>query len=368
MIPINKPLIDEEEVKVVSQILRSCALTGRTERIGSYVGKFERAFAKFVKAKYAFAVNSGTSALYLSLLALRVGWRDEVIVPSFTFVSTAESVLLAGAEPVFVDINPETYNIEPEEIEKAITEKTKAIIPVDLYGLPADMKPIGEIAEDHNLIVVEDAAQAHGAQYKGMPAGNLAHLACWSFYASKNMTTGEGGMITTNDDRYRDSIPYMRTHGEKEEYVSTMLGGNFRMPEMEAAIGNVQLSKLPNFLKTRERNATRLAEQLGDLEKIQLPNVSTGYKHSWYLFTVKLKGANEKTRDQTVKKLRNLGIGATVYYRCPIHLMPIYRRFRSGSLYHTEEAAKLVLSLPIHPAVAPEQIDYIAESMQRVLE
>jgi perosamine synthetase len=368
LIPINKPLLDEEEVKVVSQILRSGALTGRTERIDSHVGKFEKRFAEFVKAKHAFAVNSGTSALYLSLLASGVGRKHEVIVPSFTFVSTAESVLLAGAEPVFVDIHPQTYNIDPDEIEKAISRKTKAIIPVDLYGLPADMKPIREIADDHDLVVVEDAAQAHGARYQGLPTGRFAHLACWSFYASKNMTTGEGGMITTNDDRYQDNIPYMRTHGEKEEYVSTMLGGNFRMPEMEAAIGNVQLSKLPAFLQARNRNASRLAERLEDSETIQLPTVSKGYKHSWYLFTIKLKGANEKTRDQIVEKLRNQGIGATVYYRCPIHLMPLYSGFRTSSLAHTEDAAKHVISLPIHPAVTPEQIDSIAQSMQKVLE
>ncbi len=368
LIPINKPLLDEEEVKIVSHVLRSCALTGRTERVGSHVGKFEKRYAKFVKAKHAFAVNSGTAALYLSLLASGVERRHEVIVPSFTFVSTAESVLLVGAEPVFADIHPQTYNIDPDQIERAISTRTKAIIPVDLYGLPADMKPIREIADDHNLVVVEDAAQAHGAQYRGHPTGHFAEVACWSFYASKNMTTGEGGMITTNDDQYQDVIPYMRTHGEKEEYVSTMLGGNFRMPEMEAAIGNVQLSKLPTFLKARRQNASRLAERLEDLETIQLPTVNKGFKHSWYLFTIKLKGANEKTRDHIVEKLRNQGIGATVYYRCPIHLMPLYSGFRKGSLSNTEAAAKLVLSLPIHPAVTSEQIDYIAQSMHSILE
>jgi dTDP-4-amino-4,6-dideoxygalactose transaminase len=297
MIAINRPLLDEKEVQAVSKVLRSCLLTGRTERSDSEVRRFEEAFAQFVKAKYAFAVNSGTSALYMSLLAAGLGPGSEVIVPSFTFVATAESVLVLGAKPVFIDINPETYNIDSNLIEKAITNKTKAIIPVDLFGLPADMKVIRDIAVNHNLVVVEDAAQAHGAEYKGMPPGSFADLACWSFYASKNMTTGEGGMITTNEEKYRDILPYMRSHGEKEEYISSMIGGNFRMPEMEAAIGNVQLSKLPGFLTARRKNAERLIERLDGIDELQLPMVPKGYKHSWYLFTVKLKNANEGRGD-----------------------------------------------------------------------
>jgi len=300
MIPINKPLIDEEEVQAVSNVLRSGTLTSRTES-ASMVGIFEQAFAKFVDAKYAFAVNSGTAALHLSLLASEVGHGDEVIVPSFTFVATTEAVVLVGAKPVFVDIDFDTYNVNPEEIKKAITKKTKAVIPVDLFGLPADMKPIKEIARKYNLVIIEDAAQAHGSQYKGKPVGSFADLACWSFYASKNMTTGEGGMITTNSQLYTDKLPYMRTHGEKNDYISSMIGGNFRMPEIEAAIGHVQLKKLPRFLKLRQNNAERLAVRLRDIEGLQLPRVPKDCRHSWYLFTVKLRNRN---RDAVLDKLR----------------------------------------------------------------
>ncbi len=364
MIPINKPLFDEEEVVAVSQVLRSGVLTSRTES-ASMVGKFERAFAGYVKAEHAFAVSSGTAALHLSLLASEVGYGDEVVVPSFTFVATAETVALVGATPVFVDISLDTYNAIPEEIEKALTQKTKAIIPVDLFGLPADMKPIQEIAEKHGLVVIEDSAQAHGAQYHGMPVGNLAHLACWSFYASKNMTTGEGGMITTSNKSYADKLPYMRTHGEKSEYTSSMIGGNFRMPEIEAAIGYVQLQKLPQFLALRQKNAKRLTAKLQDVGALQLPIVPQDRNHSWYLFTVRLRNGN---RDSTVNKLRKLGIGAAVYYRVPIHLMPFYHRFHRNKLPNTEKAAEEVFSLPVNPAVTIDQIDYIAASLRRILQ
>ncbi len=366
MIPINKPLLDEEEIKAVAEVLRSGILTSRTES-ASMVGQFQKSFARFVKTKYAFAVNSGTTALHLSLLASEVGQGDEVVVPSFTFVATAETVVLVGARPIFVDIDPCTYNIDSDKTKKAITRKTKAIIPVDLFGLPADIKPMREMAEEQDLVIIEDAAQAHGAQYAGKPAGNFADLACWSFYPSKNMTTGEGGMITTNNDEFADKLPYMRTHGEKQEYVATMIGGNFRMPEMEAAIGNVQLKKLPKFLKLRQRNAERLAAKLQEVKNLQLPTVPDGYKHSWYLFTVKLKKGNSRERDMIVDELRKLGIGATVYYPMPVHLMPFYRKYSKHHLPVTEKTAEKVFSLPIHPAVTSKQIDYIANSLCSLL-
>ncbi len=365
MIPINKPLIGEEEVKAAVKVLRSGMLTSRTES-GSMVSTFQDAFRKFVKSKYAFAVNSGTTALQLSLLASDVGYGDEVIVPSFTFVSTAETVLLVGAKPVFVDIDPDTYNIDPEGVEGAITERTKAVIPVDLYGLPADMKPIKKIAEKHNLVIIEDAAQAHGAEYDGKPCGYYANLACWSFYASKNMTTGEGGMITTNSDEYTENVRFMRSHGEKGEYVSSMIGGNFRMPELEAAIGNEQLLKLPNFLKSRRQNAERLIEKLKDVDRLQLPIIPHGDKHSWYLFTIRMKDVDREKRDLFVKELRGLGIGATTYYPVPIHLMPLYQKFCAYKLPRTEEASNQVFSLPVHPAVTLDQIEYIAASTRKL--
>jgi perosamine synthetase len=365
MIHINKPLLDEKEVEAVAKVLRSGVLTSRAQS-GSMVCMFEKAFADFAEAKHAFAVSSGTAALQLSLLASGVGHGDEVIVPSFTFVATAETVVLVGAKPVFVDIDPESYNIDPEKIRKTITKRTKAIVPVDIFGLPADVKPIREIADERCLMVVEDAAQAHGARYMGKSAGSFADLACWSFYASKNMTTGEGGMITTDSDEFVERLPCMRTHGETGEYVSTMIGGNFRMPEVEAAIGYVQLRKLPLFLKARRKNAEGLLSGLRGLNWLQLPAVPKGCKHSWYLFTVRLNEADSKRRNRVVSELRKLGIGATVYYPTPVHMMPFYRRFSKHRLPNTEKAAEQVLSLPVHPEVTEEQIDYIASSLKKM--
>ena len=270
MIPINAPKIGKEEIEAVVKVLESGILTHGLGA-GPMVTQFEKDFAKFVGAKHAIAVNTGTAALHLALSAADIKTGDEVILPSFTFVATAEVVVIAGAKPVFVDIDPETYNISPEKIEKRITEKTKAVMPVDLYGLPANMQPIKEIAEKHGLIIIEDAAQAHGASYIGKPLGTFADAACWSFYASKNMTTGEGGMVTTNDDELAKKIRFMRSHGEKEKYKSIMLGHNYHMPEIQAAIGSVQLEKLPIFLDKRRENAKKLTANLKDTEKLELP-------------------------------------------------------------------------------------------------
>jgi perosamine synthetase len=362
MIPINAPQIGEEEIEVVVKVMKSGVLTHGLGA-GPMVTKFEKAFAKFVKAKHAIAVNTGTSALHLAIAGMGIKRGHEVILPSFTFVSTAEVIAIVGAKPVFADIDPETYNISPEKIEKAITEKTKAIMPVDLYGLPADMQPIREIADKHALTIIEDSCQAHGASYKRKPPGAFADVACWSFYASKNMTTGEGGMVTTNDNELAEKVRFMRSHGEKEKYKSLMLGHNYHMPEIQAAIGCIQLNNLPKFSAKRRENAKRLSAKLKKAENLQLPKEPRGYKHSWYLYTVRLKGAKGKKRDKIVEKLRQKGIGAEVYYVNPIHLMPYYRKFGKRRLQETEKAAKRVFSLPVHPGVTAKQIDFIGESV-----
>jgi len=350
---------------MVEKVLKSGVLTTRVTS-GSMVGRFERAFAKFVKAKHAVAVNSGTAALHSALLTIGVKAGDEVVLPSFTFISTAEAVALTGAKPVFVDINPQTYNVNPQKIEEAITQKTKAIMPVDLYGLSAQMDTIKEIAEKHNLKTIEDAAQAQGATYRGNSPGYFADMACWSFYASKNMTTGEGGMITTNNEEWADTLRCIRSHGEKEEYVSSMLGHNYRMPEIEAAIGIVQLKKLPTFVEKRRKNAQLLTERLSEADRLRLPTEPRGYEHSWYLYTVRLRDGDKTERDEVVKGLRNAGIGATVYYHAPIHLMPYYRQFIRGRLPETEKASEQVFSLPVHPGVMPKEINYVADFVVRL--
>lgn len=360
MIQINPPQIGQEEIDAVVEVLREGMLTHGLGA-GPMVTKFEVGFAKFIRAKHAIAVNSGTAALHAAILAAGVKHGDEVILPSFTFVATAEMVVVAGAKPVFMDIDPETYNISSSKIEKAITKKTKAIMPVDLYGLPADMQPIREIADKHGLSIIEDAAQAHGAIYKGKPAGTLADVACWSFYKSKNMTTGEGGMITTNNDEIAGNMRFIRSHGEKKKYKSLILGHNYRMPEIEAAIGCVQLQKLPKFLAKRRKNAKRLTEKLGKTKCLQLPKEPKGYESSWYLYTVRLKDAKHKERDAFTEKLRQKGIETGVYYVNPIHLMPYYRKFGKHRLPETEKASKQVFSLPVHPGVTAQQVDLIGK-------
>ena len=367
MIAINVPQIGEQEIKAVVKVLKSGVLTAHPGN-GPAVKQFEADFSKFTNAKHAIAVNNGTAALHMALLAIGVTSGDEVILPSLTFTATAEAVVLNGAKPVFVDVDPRTYNIDPRKIEDAISAETKVITPVDLYGLPADMQVIREIAQKYDLTVVEDAAQAHGAVYREEPPGCFADMACWSFYATKNMTTGEGGMVTTSRDEYAEKLRCIRMHGEKEGYKSIMVGHNYRMPEIEAAIGCVQLRKLSGFLEKRRRNATLLTERLGGIRRLELPKEPPDRKHSWYLYTVRLRDADAKVRDAVVDELRKRYVGATVYYHTPIHLMPYYRQFGEQHLPETERAAQQVFSLPVHPGLTLEQIDYIASSVKHVIQ
>jgi len=367
LIPINLPKIGEEEIDAVVKVMRKGPLTNALGA-GPVVTHFENAFAKFAGSKHAVAVNTGTAALHSAIVAAGVKQGDEVILPSFTFVATAEAVVMAGGKPVFTDIDPETYNISPAEIEENVTKKTKAIVPVDLYGLPVDIKPIRKIAAEHALAIVEDAAQAHGATCAGKPAGVFADAACWSFYASKNMTTGEGGVVTTDSDEMAETLRLIRTHGEKAKYASLMLGTNYRMSEIQAAIGIVQLEKLPSFVAKRRENAKRLTKLLAASDRLKLPEESEERQHSWYLYTVRLQNATEKERNKIVEELRRKDIGAEVYYVNPVHLMPYYREtFGERRLPETEKAAKQVFSLPIHPGVTEAQVDYIGKTLLQLL-
>jgi perosamine synthetase len=365
MISINAPQIGKEEIAAVVKVMKSGMLTSGLGA-GPKVTEFENAYAKFVKAKHAVAMNSGTGALHTALAAAGVKAGDEVILPSFTFVATAEVVVFNRARPVFVDIDPVTYTVSPRAIEKAVTKKTRAIMPVDLYGMPADMKPIREIADEHCLKIIEDAAQAHGATYQARPLGAFADVACWSFYGSKNMTTGEGGMLTTNSDEIAEKPRYIRSHGEKKKYESLMLGHNYHMPEIAAAIGIEQLKKLPKFVAKRRRNARRLTESLEEAKGLELPSEPKGSRCSWYLYTVRWKNAKRKERDQVVEKLKQKGIDAFVCYVNPIHLMSYYRRFGAYRLPETERASAQVFSLPVHPGVTAKQIDFIIDSVLHI--
>ena len=367
MIPINKPSTDEAEVQAVMEVMRKGPVTNALG-MGPKVLEFEKLFAQFAGVKNAVAVNTGTAALQAAVMAAGVKRDEEVIVPSFTFVATAEAVVLAGAKPVFADIDPLTYTLSPAAVEKAITKKTRAILPVDLYGFSADMKPLREIADKHSLALIADDAQAHGATYAGKPAGKFADSACWSLYASKNIMTGEGGVVTTDSDELDEKLRMIRNHGEKVKYASEMLGSNLRMPELEAAIGIVQLKKLPGFVAKRRENAEQLTKILSKSKKLVLPYETKDRQHSWYLYTARLIDATEAQRNKLLDDLKAKGIGAEAYYVHPINTMPYYRtNFNAKSLPETEKAAQQVFSLPVHPGVTKDEITFIGETVLSLL-
>jgi dTDP-4-amino-4,6-dideoxygalactose transaminase len=331
---------------------------------GEKVAEFEDKFAKYAGAQEAVAVFNGTVALHLTMIVAGVGHGDEVIVPSFTFISTANSVLFQGAKPVFAEIDSNTFNISPEDIEKKITEKTKAIIPVHYGGQVADMDPIMEIAEEQDLIVVEDAAEAHGAKYKGEHAGTFGDMAIFSFTPIKNMTTGEGGMITTNNEEYAKKLRMLRNHGMDAPYHHVMLGYNYRMTEMQAAFGIVQLERLGHILERKDEIARFYNSELEKVPDITIPFIAPYItRHGYYLYTIKTS-----QRDELMKRLGEKGIETKIYFP-PVHLQPYYRMlgFKEGLLPITEKIAGEVLSLPIRPTMSEQDAEYIIGSIKKMM-
>jgi len=355
MIPIASPIIEDDEIQEVVRVLRSGFLAQ-----GPKVEEFEKAFADYTNSRYAVATSSGTTALHVALSAAGVGKGDEVITTPFSFAATANAALYVGARPVFVDINPQTYNINPEKIEDAITRDTKAIIVVHLYGQPAEMDHINDIGEDNELIVIEDAAQAHGALYHGRKVGSLADIACFSFYPTKNITTGEGGMITTDDEDIAHLARMIRSHGESARYEHVLLGYNFRMTDIAAAIGIVQLKKLEKFNNRRIKNAEYLTENLEVLDYIKTPYVMDDAKHVFHQYTVRVKN-----REKWMEYLRGEGIGFGVYYPRPIYRQPLYKDLGFGaSCPEAEKASREVLSLPVHPNLTMDDLDRIIDAVE----
>ncbi|WP_321211124.1 DegT/DnrJ/EryC1/StrS family aminotransferase [Methanothermobacter sp. DP] len=356
MIPVATPIIDEEEIEEVVKVLKSGFIAQ-----GPRVAEFEEKFASYVGTEHAVATSSGTTALHLALLAAGIGRGDQVITTPFSFAATANAALYVGAEPVFADIDPETYNIDPEGIEELITPSTRAIIPVHLYGQPADMDPIMDLAADHDLLVIEDAAQAHGAEYHGRMVGSMGDAACFSFYPTKNMTTGEGGMITTDNEEIADMARILRAHGETERYNHTYLGYNFRMTDISAAIGIAQLDKLDEFNRRRIENAGYLTGNLRDIEEVSTPHVAGGVKHVFHQYTLRVPGS----RDRLMEFLNGRGVGTGIHYPKPIYRQELYRRMGfNASCPASEKAAEEVLSLPVHPALTDEDLEMIVDSVR----
>ena len=358
-IAINIPIVGKEEISAVTSIFKNGVLTSSTNYGGKYVQAFERLAASFVKSRYAIAVNSGTAALQAALYALGVKNGDEVIIPSFTFVATANAVYSTGAKPVFVDILKENYTINPDDLQKKITKKTRAIIPVHLYGNVAQIEKLSEISKKHNIPIIEDAAQSLGSTYQRKHTGTFFEMGCYSMYPTKVMTSGEGGFVVTNNKKFRDKLLMIRNHGMTPNNDARTLGLNLRLSEIHAAIATVQMKKLPTFLKSRKKNAELLSKLISDLNVI-LPQQRKNETSNWYLYTI----ATEK-RDKLLMKLNKKGIGAKSYYLTPIHQTPFYKH--KISLPVTDWAASHVISLPIHPKVTQKNIEFIAKIMRDIL-
>jgi perosamine synthetase len=366
MIPINKPELDDTEREEILKVLDEGILTSASNFGGKRVQEFEGLLANFLQVKHAVAVNSGTAALHASILAAGIKEGDEILIPSFTFVATANSVACTGAKPVFVDIEKDTYTINPLDLEEKITKRTRAIIPVHLYGHPAKMDEILEIASKHSLFVIEDACQSLGSSYDGKQTGTLGEMGCFSMYASKVLTSGEGGAITTNSDDFADKLRMIRNHGMVSGYDTRIIGFNMRLPEISAAIAKTQMKKIQSMLDKRAINAKRLRELLTnkvDDQDIVLPQENPGVIYNWYLYTV----AFNNFRDRVKKLLNDNGIGATIYYDPPVHQTPYYSKFHNGELKITEWASKSVLSLPVHPSLTEDDINLIANKVEEAI-
>lgn len=377
--------LDQDEIDAVVKVLRSKKLTALS---GRQIKKFEKEFAEYCGVKHAIAVNSGTAAIHVALASLEVGPGDEVIVPPYTFVATATPVLHQNAIPIFADIDKRTYCIDPDDIKNKITDKTVGIIPVHLFGHPAEMDSILEIAEEHNLFVLEDACQAHGAEYKAKKVGSIGIAGCFSFFESKNMMTGEGGMITTNNDEVAEKARLIRHHGEPAQYRYKRLGYNYRMTEIEAAIGLVQLKKLDGFNEKRIENAKYLNERLVDLDGIQIPYVAPEVKHVFHVYAPLLEPYKKGiSNNEFMERLNKVIPFIRPIYPDPLYTEPIFiekRAFKfqcpfscpyynkeidysKVSLPIVEDVCRRIIGLPTMPAITKKVLDEIVESIYKII-
>ena len=352
----HAPLRDQFD-RAIAKVIDSGAFAG-----GPFVTKFEDEFAAFCGCEHAIGLGNGTEALWLTLLALGVGPGDEVITVPTTFMATAEAISYCGARPVFVDIDERTYTMDPAEIQAAITDKTKAIIPVHLFGQPADMDPILEIARAHNLFVIEDAAQAHGAEYKNRKAGTLGDAGCFSFYPSKNLGAfGEAGAVVTNNFKLQEKIRMLRDHGQVRKYYHAMIGWNCRMDGIQAAVLSVKLQHLKRGNDLRRAHAVKYDEALAKIENLVIPIEATYAKHVYHVYAIRVK-----ERVKLMQSLADRGIGCGVHYPLPIHLQEAYRdlSYKRGAFPIAERTAEEFVSLPMFPELTEAQIERVVDAVK----
>jgi perosamine synthetase len=365
-IPMASPDITQAEIDAVTRVLQSSTLS-----IGPQLVEFERAFAAYVGVPYAAGVNSGTSGLHLAVIAAGIDEGDEVITSSFSFVASANCVLYQRARPVFVDIDPLTGNIDPAQIESAVTPRTRAILPVHVFGQPADMDPIRAVAEKHGLYIIEDACEAVGSAYKGRPVGTLGDAAVFAFYPNKQMTTGEGGMIVTRHERWGHLYHSLRNQGRDIFDIwlnHTRLGYNYRLDEMSAALGVVQLQRLQELLARRERVAAWYNQRIGELPGVEKPYIAaTTTRMSWFVYVIRC--AEEISRSDLMAFLKARGVPSRPYFT-PIHLQTFYHEqhgWRRGDLPQTEKAGDTFLALPFSSVMDESQVDYVCEQIREAL-
>lgn len=352
-IPAASPIIGDEERAAVDRVMRSGMIAQ-----GPEVAAFEGEFAELAGGATCVAVNSGTSALHMGLIAAGVKPGDEVIVPSFTFAATGNAVALAGGTPVFVDIEEDYFCLDPDAVEAAITDKTVGIMPVHLYGHPANMARLQEIADKHDLAIYEDAAQAHGAEFDGQRVGSFGKFAAFSLYPTKNMTSGEGGMVATGDEDLARTVRLLRNQGMEKRYENELVGFNTRMTDIHAAIGRVQLGKLDGWTQTRRDNAKFLDDNLSG---VIVPPVADNATHVYHQYTIRVDAAE---RDAFVAGLAERGVGSGVYYPIPTHALPSFGL--DLDLPTTARVAKEVISLPVHPALRDGDLEKVVAAVNEL--
>jgi perosamine synthetase len=363
-IPIAEPEIGEEELKNVMEAVKS----GWVSSKGKFISEFEERFAEYIGVKYGVATSSGTTALHLALVALGVKKGDEVIIPTLTFVAVANAVIYTGARPVFVDSHPDYWCIDPEKIEEKITRKTKAIIPVHLYGHPCDMDIILKIAGEYGLYVIEDCAEAHGAEYRGRKVGSFSDISCFSFYGNKIITTGEGGMCLTNDERLAEKMKILRDHGMKPDrkYWHEVIGFNYRMTNLQAALGVAQLEKMEKFVQKKIEIAETYNSLLKNVDGITLPPKMPWARNVYWLYSILVdKSSYGLDRDELIVKLLERGIETRRFFY-PLHIMPPYRTYAHGEYSVAENLSSKGLNLPSSVKLSYEEIYEIAHLIKQL--